>query len=83
MKCNFVNCGILPKKFSTKMAVVIHFIYYINRLIATKVDSTYLGYYPKANNASCLWIGDRWAETSVTEITSLTLTDIVIQVEKN
>ena len=28
-----------PQKFGT-----IHFIYYINRSIATKVDSTYLGY---------------------------------------
>ena len=30
--------------FFKKMFGAMHFIYYINRSIATKVDSTYLGY---------------------------------------
>ena len=39
-----------------------HFIYYINRSIATKVDSTYLGYIDQQHNAymSC---GESWART--------------------
>ena len=32
-----------------------HFIYYINRSIATKVDSTYLGYRSTAQNVYVLW----------------------------
>ena len=32
-----------------------HFIYYINRSIATKVDSTYLGYWPTAHSVYVLW----------------------------
>ena len=32
-----------------------HFIYYINRSIATKVDSTYLGYWPTAQCVYVLW----------------------------
>ena len=39
-----INCKLL--KFATlkKMFGAMHFIYDINRLITTKVDSTYLGY---------------------------------------
>ena len=38
-----------------------HFIYYINRSIATKVDSTYLGYDQRHNAyMSC---GESWART--------------------
>ena len=32
-----------------------HFIYYINRSITTKVDSTYLGYWPTAPFVYVLW----------------------------
>ena len=32
-----------------------HFIYYINRSVATKVDSTYLGYWPTAHSVYVLW----------------------------
>ena len=32
-----------------------HFIYNINRAIATKVDSTYLGYWPRAHIVYVLW----------------------------
>ena len=32
-----------------------HFIYYINRSIATKVDSTYLNYWPTAHSVYVLW----------------------------
>ena len=32
------------KTTNLKKFVAMHFIYYINRSIATKVDSTYLGY---------------------------------------
>ena len=32
-----------------------HFIYYINRSIATKVDSTNLGYWPTAHSVYVLW----------------------------
>ena len=41
---------------------IMHFIYYINRSIATKVDSTYLGYVTNSTQRimSC---GDRWART--------------------
>ena len=36
-----------------------HFIYYINRSIATKVDLTYLGFWPTAY-MSC---GESWVRT--------------------
>ena len=32
----------------------IHYIYYVNRPIATKVDSTYLGYRPTTHSVLCL-----------------------------
>ena len=32
-----------------------HFIYYINGSVATKVDSTYLGYWPAAHGIYVLW----------------------------
>ena len=32
-----------------------HFIYYINRSMATKVDSAYLGYWPTAHSVYVLW----------------------------
>ena len=38
-----------------------HFIYYINRSIATKVDSTYLGYSPTAHS---VYVCESWAQTS-------------------
>ena len=34
-----------------------HFIYYINRLTATKVDSTYLGCLTSNTQRICLWQG--------------------------
>ena len=33
-----------------------HYIYYINRSIATKVDSTYLGHSPTAHNIYGFWL---------------------------
>ena len=35
---------------NTKMFGAMHFIYYINKSIATKIDSTYLGYQSTAHN---------------------------------
>ena len=43
-----------------------HFIYYINRSIVTKVDSTDFDYSPTAHNVYdyMSWFGDRWVRTS-------------------
>ena len=37
-------CIYLPKDLNCKMFSAMHFTYYINRSIATKADSPYLGY---------------------------------------
>ena len=44
-----------------------HFIYYINKSIAIKVDSTYLSYKLTAHNVYVF--DDPWAQTSDDEIT--------------
>ena len=59
-------------KTQNQMFGAVHFIYCINSSIATKVDSTYVGYLTTAHNVYVF--GDRWARTSDIEITSPTLT---------
>ena len=49
------------------MFAALHFISHINRSVATKVDSTYLGNYPTAHNVYVF--GEQWARTSDIEIT--------------
>ena len=41
--------------YTTVMFGAMHFIYYINRSIATKVDSTYLGHWPTAHSVYVSW----------------------------
>ena len=55
------------------MFSAMHFIYYINRSIATKVDSSCLEYSQTAHNVYMSY-GNRWARTSDMEITSPTFT---------
>ena len=43
-----------------RMFGAMHFIYYINRSIATKVDLTYLGY-DQQHTAYMCHCGERWA----------------------
>ena len=58
-----------------------YFIYYINRSIATKVDSTYLGYSPTAHGVICL-CGERWAQIVTFRSRSPTLSRYTTHVDK-
>ena len=48
-----------------------HFIYYINRSIATEVDSTYLGYQLTTHNICLVAAGGREPVTSRSFVSSL------------
>ena len=48
-------CKKKKKKPKKKKPQKNNFIYYINRSIATKVDSTYLGHYSIAHSVYVLW----------------------------
>ena len=52
-------CGSQPENDFQKKNVggAMHFICYINRLTATKVDSTYLGCLTSNTQRICLWQG--------------------------
>ena len=47
---------LIPKlHFKKNMFSAMHFIYYINSSISTKIDLTYLGYCPTAHSVYVLW----------------------------
>ena len=50
--CIIVNPDVSDFIYIKKMFGAMHFNYYINRSIATKVDSIYLGYWPTAHSAA-------------------------------
>ena len=59
----------------------VHFIYYINRFIATKLDSTYLGHQPTAHKLCLVAAGGRKSLTSRSVVRRLA--DCATQVDKD
>ena len=58
----------------------VHFIYYINRLMATKVDLTCLGYWPTAHSIICL-VASGGRELVTFRLLSLTLSRYTTHVD--